>query len=232
MDTRMGTRVLLVDDDLRMVQLLQAYLEQNAVQVGTANDGKRALAELDAGAYDAVLLDVMMPGMDGLEVCKRIRARSRVPIIMLTAKGDETDRVVGLELGADDYLAKPFSPRELLARLRAVLRRAQPGVLADRLTAGSVLVDVASRTVAVAGEGKELTGLEFDILVALMRRAGRVIPRDALLSEAGRSDVNVGERTVDVHVSHLRQKLGDDSRSPRLIKTVRGVGYMLVKDDA
>lgn len=183
---------------------------------------------LDQGAWDAVLLDVMMPGMDGLEVCKRIRAKSNVPVIMLTARGDETDRVVGLELGADDYVGKPFSPRELLARLRAVLRRARPDVVSEQLSVGDVRVDVPARSVTSAGAAVELTGIEFDILVALMRRAGRVVPRDALLSEAGRSDVVVGERTVDVHISHLRQKLGDDP--PRFIKTVRGVGYVLTKD--
>ena len=224
----MPTRVLLIDDDARLFELLREYLAQHEVHVTHAPDGGRGLAALAQAPYDAVLLDVMMPGLDGLEVCKRIRAKSRVPVLMLTARGDETDRVVGLELGADDYLPKPFSPRELLARLRAVLRRAQPGAVAERLEAGGVSVDVAAREVRVRGEAVELTGLEFDLLVALVRRAGRVIPRDALLSEAGRSDTVVGERTVDVHISHLRQKLGDDP--PRLIKTVRGVGYVFAKD--
>jgi two-component system OmpR family response regulator len=210
----MASRVLLIDDDARLPELLASYLGQNGA--------------LEQGAFDAVLLDVMMPGMDGLEVCRRIRAKSNVPVIMLTARGDETDRVVGLELGADDYVAKPFSPRELLARLKAVLRRSRPEVLSEELAAGDVKVDIGSRVVNVKGAPIELTGIEFDILVALMRRAGRVVPRDALLSEAGRSDVVVGERTVDVHISHLRQKLGDDP--PRLIKTVRGVGYVLAKD--
>ena len=183
---------------------------------------------LDQGAWDALLLDVMMPGMDGLEVLKRVRAKGSVPVIMLTARGDETDRVVGLELGADDYVAKPFSPRELLARLRAVLRRSRPEVMSEELRVNDIVVDVPARLVTRLGEPVELTGIEFDILVALMRRAGRVVPRDALLSEAGRSDVVVGERTVDVHISHLRQKLADDP--PQLIKTVRGVGYVLTRD--
>src|SRR4051812_36499656 len=165
----------------------------------------------------------MMPGIDGLEVCKRIRQKSQVPVIMLTAKGDETDRVVGLELGADDYIPKPFSPRELLARIRAVLRRAQPAAMSERVIAGDISIDVASREVRVGGALADLTGLEFDILLALARRAGRVVPRDSLLADAGRADVVVSDRTVDVHISHLRQKLGDDPRSPRLIKTVRGV---------
>jgi len=226
----MGVRVLLIDDDQRLFGLLASYLEQNGLSLTGAQDGARGLAALEAEPFDAVLLDVMMPGMTGLEVCKRIRQKSRVPVIMLTAKGDETDRVVGLELGADDYVAKPFSPRELLARLRAVLRRAAPETLAERLQVGLVSIDAPSREVRVAGKPVELTGIEFDILLALARRAGRVVPRESLLSDAGRSDVVVGERTVDVHISHLRQKLGDDPRLPRLIKTVRGVGYVLAKD--
>jgi DNA-binding response OmpR family regulator len=171
----------------------------------------------------------MMPGIDGLEVLRRIRAGAggKVPVLMLTARGDEADRVVGLELGADDYVAKPFSPRELLARLRAVLRRAQPGAVGERLTAAGIVVDVSSRSVTVEGEAVELTGLEFDLLVALVRRAGRVVPRTALLSEAGRDDVQVSERTVDVHVSKLRKKLGDDGQ--KRIRTVRGIGYVVPK---
>jgi two-component system, OmpR family, response regulator len=224
----MATRVLLIDDDTRMYELLAQYLGQNGITVTHAPDGGRGLAALEAGAYDAVLLDVMMPGMDGLEVCRRIRAKSTLPVLMLTARGDETDRVVGLELGADDYLAKPFSPRELLARLRAVLRRAQPASVAEKLESSGVSIDVSAREVRSGGKLVELTGLEFDLLVALVRRAGRVIPRDALLGEAGRSDTVVGERTVDVHISHLRQKLGDEGS--RLIKTVRGVGYLFSKE--
>jgi len=226
----MALRVLLIDDDTKLYELLASYLEQNGVSVTCASDGRRGLVALDAGVYDTVLLDVMMPGIDGLEVCRRIRAKSNIPVLMLTARGDETDRVVGLELGADDYVAKPFSPRELLARLKAVLRRTNPDAVAERLVAGNIAADVPSRRVQLDGREIDLTGIEFDILVALMRRAGRVVPREALLSEAGRSDVVVGERTVDVHISHLRQKLGDDPRSPRLIKTVRGVGYVLAKE--
>jgi DNA-binding response OmpR family regulator len=226
----MGVRVLLIDDDQRLIELLASYLEQNGVAVTGAPDGARGLAALEAGTFDAVLLDVMMPGMTGLETCKRIRQTSTIPIIMLTAKGDETDRVVGLEIGADDYVAKPFSPRELLARLRAVLRRASPDALADRIKVGLVSIDAPSREVRLSGRLVDLTGVEFDILLALARRAGRVVPRESLLADAGRNDVVVGERTVDVHISHLRQKLGDDPRTPKLIKTVRGVGYILAKD--
>lgn len=224
----MASRVLLIDDDVRLPELLQSYLGQQGVTLATAPDGLKGLAQLEHGAFDAVLLDVMMPGIDGLEVLKRIRLKSRVPVLMLTARGDETDRVVGLELGADDYIPKPFSPRELLARLKAVLRRAQPGSHSEKLSVGTLVVDTASREVTQNNEAVDLTGIEFDLLLALMRRAGRVIPRDALLSEAGRGDVVVSERTVDVHISHLRQKLKDDRA--RLIKTVRGVGYVLAKD--
>jgi DNA-binding response OmpR family regulator len=224
-------RVLCIDDDQRLFELLASYLEPNGVALTHAPDGPKGLTTLKAGLFDAVLLDVMMPGVDGLEVCRRIRQVSQVPVIMLTAKGDEADRVVGLELGADDYVAKPFSPRELLARLRAVLRRSQPTAVGNEIVVGRVAIDVGSRQVRVDAQAVDLTGLEFDILMALARRPGRVIARDALMSEAGRDDVTVNDRAVDVHVSHLRRKLGDDPRVPRLIKTVRGVGYVLAQGD-
>lgn len=226
----MALRVLCIDDDDRLYQLLASYLGPNGVTLTHASDGPKGLAALSNGVFDAVLLDVMMPRMDGLEVCRRIRQLSGVPVIMLTAKGDEADRVVGLELGADDYVAKPFSPRELLARLRAVLRRSQPASVTNEIVVGQVAVDVGARKVNVAGVDIELTGLEFDLLMAMVRRPGRVVSRETLLAEAGRGDVTVNDRTVDVHVSHLRRKLGDDPRSPRLIKTVRGVGYVFAAD--
>lgn len=228
----MSLRVLLIDDDARLSELLIGYFADHDVSLTSARDGASGLDALARSAFDAVLLDVMMPGLDGLEVLRRIRGKSRIPVLMLTARGDEADRVVGLELGADDYVPKPFSPRELLARLRAVLRRAQPEATSERIAIGGVEVDVGARTAKVAGELVDLTGLELDLLVALMRRAGRVVPREALLSEAGREDIVVSERTVDVHISHLRRKLGDDPRSPKLIRTVRGVGYVFVRDGA
>jgi two-component system, OmpR family, response regulator len=223
----MTVRALIVDDDQRLFELLADYLGQNDVFASWAKDGHTSLTVLAQGAFDVVLLDVMMPGIDGLMTLREIRRVSTVPVIMLTAKGDETDRVVGLELGADDYLAKPFSPRELLARIRAVLRRIQPPK-GEKITLGPMTVDVEARAVCMGDESIDLTGLEFDILVALVRRVGRVVPRGALLELAGRNDVNVSDRTVDVHVSHLRKKLGDDP--PRLIKTVRGVGYQVVSE--
>ncbi|MEZ4395018.1 MAG: response regulator transcription factor [Polyangiales bacterium] len=226
----MTLRVLHIDDDARFAELVAKYLAQNGIQVLRAEDGGRGLALLD-GTVDAVLLDVMMPGLDGLEVVRRIRAKSNVPVLMLTAKGDETDRVVGLELGADDYLAKPFSPRELLARLRAVLRRAQPDAVSAQLAVGDLSIDTSAREARRGDQRLELTGVEFDLLVTLARRAGRVISRDALLAQAGRDDANVDERAVDAHISHLRKKIGDDARAPRRIRTVRGVGYVLVRDE-
>jgi two-component system OmpR family response regulator len=225
----MALRVLIVDDDARLFELLSTYLSQNGIGAESARDGQVALRLLDGGGYDAVLLDIMMPGMDGLSVLRKIRDDSDLPVIMLTAKGDETDRVVGLELGADDYLPKPFSPRELLARLRAVVRRAQTREVRQKLAVSGVSVDLESRRVERVGAPVDLTGLEFDVLVALMQRAGRVVPRSALLELAGRTDVTVSDRTVDVHVSHLRKKLNDDP--PQLIRTIRGVGYMFSREE-
>ena len=221
-------RILLIDDDARLAELLLGYFEPQGVGLVHAPAGQAGLAQLANGGFDAVLLDVMMPGLDGLAVLRKIRdAGHRVPIIMLTARGDEADRVVGLELGADDYVAKPFSPRELLARLRAVLRRADPAAVAEKLTASGITVDASGREAWVDGKPVELTGLEIDLLLVLLRRAGRVVPRSALLDLAGRGDVSVGERAVDVHISRLRKKLGDDAATR--IRTVRGVGYVLAR---
>jgi two-component system OmpR family response regulator len=228
--TDVSIRILLIDDDARLHELLARYLGEQGVSLQHAADGVAGLRVLQQDAFDAVLLDVMMPGMDGLQTLRRIRERTPVPVIMLTARGDEADRVVGLELGADDYVPKPFSPRELLARVRAVLRRSRPETMGEHISAGGITVDVSARDVQVDGRRVELTGLEFDLLLALIRRAGRVVPRTSLLSEAGRDDVAVGERTVDVHISKLRKKLGDDPKSPRRIQTVRGVGYVLARD--
>ena len=225
----MDLNVLIVDDDERLYELLAQYLAENGVIAKRAATGPAGLKAIEGGeSFDAVLLDVMLPGLDGLSLLKRLREKSQIPVIMLTAKGDETDRVVGLELGADDYLAKPFSPRELLARLRAVLRRTQVDPNKEQLSVGSMSFDVAARSVQRDGRTVELTGLEFDLLLALARRAGRVVPRSNLLELAGRNDVNVSDRTVDVHVSHIRKKLGDDDAL--LLKTVRGVGYVLTRE--
>ncbi|MBH24195.1 MAG: DNA-binding response regulator [Myxococcales bacterium] len=225
-----GYHVLLIDDDTRLHELLTSYLEGNGFKVSCAANGEQGLEALKRGDFDAALVDIMMPGMDGLEVLRRVRSqRSPLPVIMLTARGDDTDRIVGLELGADDYVPKPFNPRELLARLRAVLCRSGPGIVSERIEVQNLEIDLGTREVTRDGDEVTLTGLEFDILVALARRAGRVVTRDGLLAAAGRDDVFVGDRTVDVHISHLRQKLADDPRSPTLIKTVRGAGYMMAR---
>jgi two-component system OmpR family response regulator len=221
-------RVLLIDDDARLAELLVAYLAPQGVALTHAPGGQAGLAQVAAGGWDAVLLDVMMPGLDGLAVLRQLRAKdARLPVLMLTARGDESDRVVGLELGADDYVAKPFSPRELLARLRAVVRRAAPAAVAARIAAAGVEVDVAGRQAWVDGAPLELTALELDLLTVLVQRAGRVVPRAALLELAGRDDTTVGDRTIDVHISRLRKKLGEPAAAR--LKTVRGIGYTLAR---
>jgi two-component system, OmpR family, response regulator len=221
--------VLLVEDDVRLATLTREYLEGHGVAVSHVTDGKRGLAEAIAGRFDAVLLDLMLPGKDGLDVCRELRARSDVPILVLTARGEEADRVMGLELGADDYLAKPFSPRELLARIRAVTRRAKGrvGPVRSAVHVGGLAVDPAAMRVTLDGREIALTAYEFALLEALARRAGRVLTREQLMELAKGSAEESFDRSIDVHVSRLRQKLGDDPRRPRLIKTVRGSGYVL-----
>jgi DNA-binding response OmpR family regulator len=224
--------VLLVEDDRRLADLTREYLEGHGLAVVHAADGRRGLDEALSGRYEAVLLDLMLPGKDGLEVCRELRARSDVPIIVLTARGEEADRVLGLELGADDYLAKPFSPRELLARIRAVVRRARgrAGPESGVVRVGGLVVDPAARRVTLDGRDIALTGYEFALLDALARRAGRVLSREQLMELAGGSAEEAFDRSIDVHVSRLRQKLGDDPKRPRLIKTVRGAGYLLAAE--
>jgi DNA-binding response OmpR family regulator len=220
--------VLAVDDDPVIREMIRDYLVKHGMRVTAVSDGRTMAEALSNEVVDLIVLDLKLRTEDGMHLARKLRDDSTIPIIMLTGRSDEADRVMGLELGADDYVTKPFSPRELLARLRAVLRRAQPASVAEKMEASGVSIDVSAREVRTGGRLVELTGLEFDLLVALVRRAGRVIPRDALLGEAGRNDTVVGERTVDVHISHLRQKLGDEGS--RLIKTVRGVGYLFTKD--
>jgi DNA-binding response OmpR family regulator len=227
-------RALLVDDDRELARLLREYLGPHGVAVDAVEDGNAALSALSAAEpYDIVLLDVMLPGVDGFEVCRRVRAKHDVPIVMLTARGDDTDRVVGLEIGADDYVPKPFNPRELLARMRAVLRRARPKpAAADRIEVGDLLVDVPSHTAELDGREIQLTSFEFRVLVVLARRAGETVTREelagAVLPKGDKYDPSV-DRSLDVHVSHLRHKLGDEAREPRRIRTVRGVGYVLLR---
>jgi DNA-binding response OmpR family regulator len=229
-------RALLVDDDRELARLLSSYLESHGVIVAHVEDGASALERLAVEAFDIVLLDVMLPGIDGFEVCRRIRVRLDVPVVMLTARGEGIDRVTGLEIGADDYVPKPFNPRELLARMRAVLRRARPSAqaaaAADRVEVGDLAIDVPGHKATLGGRELPLTSFELRLLVALARRAGETVTREELanvvLPKGEKYDPSV-DRSLDVHVSHLRQKLGDGAREPRRIRTVRGIGYILVK---
>ena len=222
--------ILVVDDDPKIATLLQTYLEESGFGVHRASNGRIALERLTKEhSIDAVVLDVMMPELDGFETLKQLRQTSNIPVIMLTAKGDHLDRIVGLELGADDYLAKPFHPRELLARLKAIFRRtqdkqpqAQPDVLRS-IVVRTVELWPDRRMVKLEGSALSLTGMEFDILSILMERAGQVVTRDAMMNALKDEDWDVFDRSIDVHISHLRKKIGDSS----FIKTIRGVGYVV-----
>jgi len=224
-------KLLVVDDDPRLLELLAEYLGGRGFDVVAAPDGEKGLDVLRMGGIDLVVLDVMLPGKDGFEVCREIRKTSQIPVVMLTARGDDTDRIVGLEIGADDYLQKPFNPRELLARINAVMRRTRDDRASDNETfeAAGIRVDAARREATVGGQPIELTTTEFDILRALVSSAGRVIPRERLMELARGEEWAAYDRGVDVHISHLRRKLGDDPRQPKLIKTVRGIGYLVPK---
>jgi two-component system response regulator RstA len=219
--------VLLVEDDRRLASLTAEYLESHGVLVTVEERGDRGLEEALRHRFDVVLLDLMLPGRPGVEVCQALRQHSDVPIVMLTARGEEADRVLGLEIGADDYMAKPFSPRELLARIRAQVRRVRgkAGPRSTLVRVGALTVDPGSRTATLGGRDLELTGYEFALLLALAERAGAVLSRERLMELAKGSMDEAYDRSVDVHISKLRAKLGDDPRRPRYIKTIRGVGY-------
>lgn len=221
--------MLFIDDDRHLARLTARYLEAHDVDVTWVDSGESGLAHLIHGAYDAVLLDVMLPGIDGIDVCREIRARSDVPVLMLTALGDEADRVHGLEMGADDYIRKPFSSRELLARLRAQVRRARGrcGPSGRFLTAGGLRIDLGAMEVTVDGRAVNLTSYEFALLRALAEQPGRVMSREQLMDLARGNAEDAFDRSIDVHISRLRQKLEPDPRHPSLLKTVRGVGYMV-----
>ena len=223
--------VLVVDDDERLRELLSEYLGARGYEVETRPTAQSGLERVRAGQIDLVILDLTLPDKDGLEVCREIRKTTSVPILMLTARGDETDRIVGLELGADDYLPKPFNPRELLARMQAILRRTEvAGNDPETLAAGQLRVDLDRREARLEERLLDLTTTEFEILRTLLAHAGRVVPRDRLMSLARGDDFAAFDRSVDVHISHLRRKLGDDPKEPRFIKTVRGVGYVMPRD--
>jgi len=222
-------KVLLVEDDSRLAQLTSRYLEGHGLVVTLAADGIEGQNEAMRRQYDCVVLDLMLPGRDGIEVCRQLRSRSDVPIIMVTARGEESDRVLGLEVGADDYVTKPFSPRELLARIKANVRRVrgQAGPQQELIVVGGLSLDPAKMTVTLDGNAIDVTAYEFAILRALAQRPGKVLSREQLLDLAkGSADLSF-DRSIDVHVSRLRAKLGDDSRSPKILKTVRGIGYLL-----
>ncbi len=228
-------RILMIDDDVKLCRLMKDYLAPFGFGIESVHTGPDGLEKVKETNFDAVILDLMLPGMDGISVLKQIRTFSNVPILMLTALGDESDRIVGLEVGADDYLPKTFSTRELLARLRAVTRRsditqAQLINVADEIAFSDISINSATREVTQNGQPIALTALEFDLLVCLARSAGRVLDRDKLLDEIAGREYDVFDRSIDVHISLLRRKLGDDPKNPRYIKTIRSVGYMLVPE--
>ena len=214
-------QVLIIDDDTELCALLKEFLEREDFRVTVENDGLRGLERAQAGHFDLIVLDLMLPGLDGFSLLKRLRTKSRVPVLMLTARGEDEDRIVGLDLGADDYLAKPFNPRELLARIRAILRRVQIRSK-GRIEVNGVVIDPGTREVFCDQRPVEMTTLEFDILETLVRSAGCVVSRDALMESMYNRKATPFDRSIDMHVSHLRRKL-ETSRT--LIKTVRGVGY-------
>jgi DNA-binding response OmpR family regulator len=232
------TRLLMIDDDRKLCRLVSTYLQPLGFDVVAVHSGPEGVERATAPEekWHAVILDVMLPGIDGFEVLKRIRAKTQVPVLMLTARGDETDRIVGLEVGAADYLPKTFSTRELLARLRAVLRRsaataaATPGAEAPptEVVVGPLRINVDARSAVLDTAPLVLTPVEFDLLLSLAKAKGRIKSREALLDECRDRNYDVFDRSIDVHISSLRKKLGDDAKEPRFIRTVRSAGYMMV----
>lgn len=223
-------RILVIDDDIDLCELLTDYLTTEGFTVEVVHDGEAGAAQALAGDYELVVLDVMLPGINGFEVLRRLRTGSTTPVLMLTARGDDVDRIVGLEMGADDYLPKPFNPRELVARIRAVQRRtaAAPATgtaSSEALVVGDVMLDLGARSLQVGGVPVELTSVEFSLLEVLIRRAGQVVNREELSLQALGRELNAYDRSIDVHVSSLRRKLGPPDEESERIKTVRGIGY-------
>ncbi len=226
----MAERLLIIDDDARLAAMVSDYLGAAGFAVDRRLTGRDGLAALDRETYDAVILDVMLPDLDGFEICRLIRARATTPILMLTARGEETDRIVGLEIGADDYLPKPFNPRELQARLRAIMRRGRAAApAAGALRFGRLQIDRDSRAVRLDGEAKVLTSHQFDLLVALAENAGRVLNRQRLMDLVKGEELEAFDRSIDVHISRIRSAIEDDPKHPRRILTVRGAGYVFAK---
>lgn len=227
--------ILVVDDDLDLCELLAKYLRREGFDFEMVHDGEAGVERALAGAHALVVLDVMLPGKNGFEVLSQIRARSQTPVLMLTARGDDVDRIVGLEMGADDYLPKPFNPRELVARIRAILRRARvetDAAAVEHLAVGDIELDKATRVARREGEPLPLTGVEFDLLEALLRSAGRIITREELVKAILGRELTPYDRSIDTHVSNLRKKLGHSVDGVERIKTVRGVGYIYARPRA
>jgi two-component system, OmpR family, phosphate regulon response regulator OmpR len=227
----MADRLLLVEDDPRLAEMLREYLGQAGFEVTIATLGAAALQRLSEAQFDAIVLDLMLPDMDGLDICRRLRPQNDTPIVMLTARGDAIDRIVGLELGADDYLPKPFEPRELLARLRAVVRRRSHAAAAGQTPArfGRLQIDTASRTALLDGEPCDLTAYQFNLLLALSRNAGRVLSRETLMDLVKGTELDAFDRSIDVHISRIRAEIEDNPKKPRRIITVRAAGYLFAK---
>jgi len=219
---------LLIDDDTELCSLLTEFLKGEGFAVESVNEGKLGLERAQHGGFSLVILDVMLPGVDGFEILRRLRKESRVPVLMLTARGEDVDRIIGLELGADDYLPKPFNPRELVARVRAILRRYEPRANAGvRMEVNGVVLDPATRKVTADGREIDLTTFEFDILELLMRAAGRVLSRDDLMENLYSRKATPYDRSIDMHISHIRRKL--ETRRP-FIKTIRSIGYQFLRE--
>ncbi len=227
----MSERILMIEDDENLSAMLKEYLAPLGIELCASPNARGGLEALADGSFDALILDVMLPDGDGFDVCRQVRSRSDIPILMLTARGDETDRIVGLELGADDYLPKPFNPRELLARLRAILRRrGAPGTTPARVWRfGRLEIDRDERSVRVDGDARPLTAYQFDLLCALAERAGSVLSRDALMDRVRGENLEAFDRSIDVHISRIRNAIEDDPRHPRRIITVRGAGYVFAR---
>jgi DNA-binding response OmpR family regulator len=227
----MSERLLLIEDDVRLAGMLCEYLGQAGFRLTHATNGGAALEQLGHGGFDAIILDLMLPDMDGLDVCRQVRARYDTPVLMLTGRGEPIDRIVGLELGADDYLPKPFEPRELLARLRAILRRrgGERSAADAPLQFGRLEIDTAARAVRLDGRDCDLTGHQFDLLLALAQRAGRILSREALLDLVKGEPLEAFDRSIDVHMSRIRAAIEDDPKKPRRVITVRGAGYVFAK---
>ena len=226
----MAARILIIDDDVRLATMVREYLATAGLSVATEETATAGLARLGREPVDALVLDVMLPDGDGFDVLRRVRATSEIPVLMLTARGDPTDRIVGLELGADDYLPKPFEPRELLARLRAILRRQRSSGAREVLRFGRLEIDRDTRTVRVDGEERALTSHQFDLLTALAEHPGRVLSRETLLDLAKGEPLDAFDRSIDVHISRIRAAIEDDPKHPRRIITVRGAGYVFAKE--